>query len=155
MPKKILDHIANFWSKIDVKGPDDCWLWKSPPKNFGYGQFFINRKPIYAHRFAYILKYGELKPGELVCHICDTPLCCNWKHLFAGTQMDNIIDKLNKDRQCKGEQVSGAKLTGQKVIKIRKLYATKKYTQLQLGNLFDCNRATISDIIRYKNWKHV
>ncbi len=94
--KKILDR---FWSKIDIKGPDECWEWKGGKSSAGYGVFEINKKYIGAHRFSYIINNGDIPDHTLVCHSCDNPPCCNPNHLFNGTYKDNAVDRNNKCRQ--------------------------------------------------------
>jgi DNA-binding XRE family transcriptional regulator len=54
-----------------------------------------------------------------------------------------------------GEQNSSAKLTRDKVKRIRRLYATDKYTQRELGQIFGVAKPTIGHIVRGESWKHV
>ncbi len=96
--------IARFWAKVAVGGPDECWLWTAG--TFGskpYGQFGIQEAPgkqkhLYAHRVAFRLAHGPIAEGAYICHSCDTPLCCNPAHLFAGTHTDNMRDASRKGR---------------------------------------------------------
>ena len=91
--------IARFWSKINVKGANECWNWKQSTRgSLGYGQFRIEDKICDAHRVALELMKGPLKKGRYVCHSCDSPKCCNPRHLFAGTQKNNMDDMTDKGR---------------------------------------------------------
>lgn len=94
-------NVKLFWSKITITAdPDQCWPWQGPTQN-GYGVRGTNkgkRKWKFAHRLSYFLVYGK-DPGDLkVLHKCDNPPCCNPNHLFLGTQLENIQDRVNKGR---------------------------------------------------------
>ena len=81
-----------FWKHIDKRGPDECWLWQKSLRE-GYGAFRTAQRSISAHRLAYVLDNSlnlEDINGWFVLHSCDTPRCCNPKHLRLGTQQDNI-----------------------------------------------------------------
>ena len=54
-----------------------------------------------------------------------------------------------------GENKSGAKLTNQQVIEIRRLYATGHYTHRGLGQQFGVSHATIDAIVNMKKWRHL
>ncbi len=54
-----------------------------------------------------------------------------------------------------GERGSGSKKTEDEILEIRRLYATKKYTQKQLSKMFNIIQPTISQIVRRKTWKHI
>ncbi len=44
------------------------------------------------------LRGAPLVRGEVVCHHCDNPPCLNVRHLFVGTQTDNMRDMAQKGR---------------------------------------------------------
>jgi hypothetical protein len=90
------DQLKKFLSRIDKRGPNECWPWKN--KTCGYPIFHIGRKGYRASRIAYFLHYGEDPYPLLVCHKCDNPPCCNAQHYFKGTHKDNTDDALQKNR---------------------------------------------------------
>lgn len=138
----------------------NCWIWTAAKNWKGYGQFGIKIGPKkwkikYAHRLSYILFKGKIPKNLLVLHKCDTPNCINPKHLFLGTDMDNCKDKIKKGRiaDTRGEKNGRAILTYKKVSKIRSLYKTNKYTQIELANKFGVKKSIIGRIITNIAWK--
>lgn len=94
-----------FWSKVNRRGPDDCWLWLASLCQ-GYGQIAGTvdgkRRPVSAHRVAWELTHGAIPEGLSVLHRCDNPPCVNPAHLFIGTQPDNLSDARRKGRLIDG-----------------------------------------------------
>lgn len=98
LPELTPQEIERFRSKIQRKAPDACWEWMLRLDKDGYGRFWLRGHNCISHRIAYFLHYGY-DPGEaLVCHSCDNPSCHNGHHLFAGTPLDNMRDKIAKGR---------------------------------------------------------
>jgi hypothetical protein len=80
---------------------DECWLWNAYRTPYGYGQTKIGgrgSKLIFAHRLSWMVNVGEIPDGMHVLHKCDNPPCCNPNHLFIGTNLDNIMDRVAKNR---------------------------------------------------------
>lgn len=92
-----MNPVERFWSRVDVRGPDECWLWTSGTWK-GYGKVYRDGKRIPAHKFSYELENGEVPDGLHVLHHCDNPSCVNPSHLFAGTHKDNMHDMIAKGR---------------------------------------------------------
>jgi hypothetical protein len=91
---------ARFWPKVDRRDPDECWPWIAKATHpFGYGRMTAGRgNHLKAHRIAYALEHGSVPDGESVLHECDSPPCCNPRHLFLGSQQKNIEDMRGKGR---------------------------------------------------------
>jgi hypothetical protein len=82
----------------EVDSVTGCWLWTGCKTEFGYGRMRFHGVQQKAHRVAYALFAGDMRPNLLVCHHCDRPACINPKHLFLGTHKDNTQDAVKKGR---------------------------------------------------------
>ncbi len=93
-----------FWSKVDRRGPDECWPWTSKAvlSTLKYGALNLNGIVTGSHRVAYAIANGSIPDDLLVRHSCDNPPCCNPKHLIAGTQADNVQDMITRGRNYTG-----------------------------------------------------
>jgi len=146
---------SSFWSKVDKKSTEECWVWKGTLDKRGYGQISQNNKARAAHRLAYTYTYGAIPENMFVCHKCDNPPCVNPSHLFLGTLQENTADRDAKGRQVKGERVNTAKLTENQVLDILRLYKTGNYTLKDFVAIYHVNVETIRALIKGKTWKHL
>lgn len=95
-PARAIDEASRFWSKVDKRGPDECWLWmnRTHPVT-GYGEFRFRGATSRAHRVAYILTHGEIPEGLELDHACprapcrEQRRCCNPAHLEPVTHQEN------------------------------------------------------------------
>lgn len=95
----------NFWNRVEVREPNDCWLWKGAKDSGGHGRPSYGRahdgyKTAYAHRLAYEITNGEIprfvgNSKALIRHLCGNGLCVNPRHLALGNAGDNARDKRN------------------------------------------------------------
>jgi hypothetical protein len=106
------------------------------------------------HRMIYKEKYGEIPQGMEVCHTCDNPSCINIEHLFLGTHLDNMRDKVGKNRQHRpiGEKNGISKLTEEQVKNIRN---SNEITLKKLSKKYKVSFTLIGLIKRGIAWKHM
>lgn len=79
--------------------PETCIEWDGPFANrYKYGIVSLDGHRLLAHRLAYRLFHGKIPRGFCVCHSCDNPKCFNPKHLWVGTQKENMQDAHRKGR---------------------------------------------------------
>lgn len=144
---------SKFWQKVDKAG-DICWNWQGSKHRDGYGWFYYEGKNHLTHVFSWFLTYGYYPKKICVLHKCDNPACVRPDHLFLGTQLENIQDRVKKNRSSGGKNGSPprgirnpkAKLTFQQVQQIRERYDNGE-TQVVLASYFKVSQNTISKII--------
>lgn len=130
----------------------ECLEWKGKRDKLGYGRFGIsNGKSKEAHRVAYELFVGSIPIGMCVCHTCDNRACVNPRHLWLGTHKDNMLDKVEKGRNAKGETHGKSKITWRQVDEIRRKYSTGTSIK-ELAKEFSMSTQNIRMIIKNKLW---
>ena len=112
-----------------------CWLWTQGTNAKGYAQLRYAGRMYRANRFSWAAHYGDIPTGQQVLHRCDNPLCVNPQHLFLGTNLDNVADRVRKGRGVVfvGINHPRAKLTEDDVHSIRASTLTLKQLALQFG----------------------
>lgn len=145
---KSLDEYLRSRSNIDPI--TNCWNWDSPGRN-GYGRGCWNNINEYAHRLAWIGKYGDITPEQKVCHKCDNSSCINTDHLFISDQLGNIFDRDKKGRQARGIKIGSAKLTEQQVRDIR----NDNRPAYKIAPDYGVSSTNIHDIKVRRTWTHI
>jgi len=140
--------VERFWAFVEKGSDAECWNWKGAKKDSGYGVIGLGNKLIRAPRLSYTMEYGEIPRGKFVCHHCDNPSCVNPKHLFLGTNQDNMNDMCNKERNSRI-------LSIEKVRDIKQLLAEGGKSQVEIGIIYGVDNTTINKIAKGINWKRV
>ena len=150
IPKLSKIQKVRFFKKIASPNKNGCKLWVGA-KAYTYGVFLLrvngHQKRFLPHRIAYFLRHGQIQEELLVCHHCDTPLCCNDEHLFTGTNKDNFNDSVRKNRHSWNRKMSLAK-----AMEIRKDYSISKLTIKELMDKYDAGQVVISNIVHKKTY---
>lgn len=147
------DHVwlERFMRK--TKRGRDHWMWTAGVNSQGYGTFWFRYRMWLAHRAAWELFCGPIPDGMNVLHTCDTPLCTAPRHLFLGTQRDNVLDMFRKGRANtpRGERHPRAILTEATVRAIR----ADTRGIVAAGAAFGVSKSLVSLVRRHERWRHV
>lgn len=128
----------------------DCWIWQGTLNSDGYATIKYKQKTFKVYRVMWERFHGEtIPPGKSALHRCDTPACMNPRHIFIGTQIDNIRDMVSKGRQS-----SNRGLTDDEVRTIRAM-VRGGMRQSEVVQLMGVDSGTVSRIVNRKLYKHV
>lgn len=136
-----------------VFGGVRCLEWTGGKNNMGYGQISVRKKMKLSHRYAFAKAHGEIPDGVNVLHRCDNPLCCEPRHLFLGSQADNVADMVSKGRGAAGEAAHAAKLTAHAARSIRERYVSGGCTQEELAAEHGVTIGAVNAVLKRRAWK--
>ena len=156
-PVKLESLKKRYWPKVTVLGPDECWEWRAKATHpHGYGRMTAGRGThLKAHHIGWALENGPIPEDLCVLHKCDNPGCSNPKHLFLGTMLDNMQDKIAKGRAgnityYSGEEHCRSKLTDDE----RRRIAADNRSATEIADEFSISYRTVYRIRRNEMWAH-
>lgn len=146
----------DFWSRLK-KAENGCLEFCGCRSSDGYGRLIFQGRKISAHRLAYELAVGQIPEGMAVCHKCDNPACANPDHLFLGTQLENIADRVRKGRDGdhRGTANGRSKLKECDAIRIRQLHASGEFTKAEIAKQYGVSDVLVGLVVRNRIWTHV
>lgn len=104
-------------TRAEIRGPNECWLWRGTISQRGYGRFIFKGKTKTAHRVSFELVKGPIPTGLVIDHMCRNKICINPGHLRAVTPKTNTLSGISvtavnsRKKKCKrGHPLSGYNL---------------------------------------------
>lgn len=150
---KRLHKFSDFMRLAILSKQDECMNWPGR-KLGGYGRINWKGKNSAAHRVVYLIAHGAIPDGLCVCHKCDTPTCVNLRHLFIGTNKENMQDRNAKGRQAHGSSNGKAKLTTAKVLLIRAMKSDGAQIKA-IAKFLDIGETAVFNVCHGKTWRKV
>lgn len=137
----------------------ECWEWTGGRTGANYGAFTSGRKRYaLAHRWQWTRHHGPIPAGMQVLHRCDNPPCVRPDHLWLGTPLDNMRDKIAKGRgrampsYVRGERHGMAKLTAEQVAALRAERAAGAPYSVLMAR-YGVSKTTVGKIANRKSWR--
>lgn len=149
MPKSLLSAVDRLYNNSLVDEDTNCWLWQGCVHEKGYGRIMFNGRVEKVHRLSFLYYIGDIVEG--VFHTCDVPNCWNPDHLFTGTNIDNVNDRMTKGRQTRGVNHPKNKLTEDQVREIR----TSSLSRKALARVYGVTPQNIRNIQNFVIWRHL
>lgn len=145
----------DFWSRVNIRSHDECWMWTGGVSSNGYGNYHQKS----SHVIAFAIHHGIMPTNVVVRHTCNNKLCCNPHHLIDGTQKDNMRDMVisgNAGRSSfPGSSNPRTHLNESDVKRIRELGLLMRASDIaRMPEYVDRISASgIRAILRGQNWK--
>ena len=113
------------------------------------------RQAIYLHSAVLAAFCGPRPEGFLALHKDGIITNCALDNLYWGTYQDNANDRVSHGRSGVGVENPNVKLEPADVLRVRRLYGTGMFRQVDLADQFGTTQAHISRIVRGASWRHL
>lgn len=143
---RIIDRLSTRY----VETEDGCHIFIGHKDKDGYGIIRYDGPLYKAHRLVWMGYFGSIPLGMNILHACDNPSCINHRHLFVGTQQDNVNDMIAKGRD-KFNNYANSRLNEIQIAEIKDLLS-EGWTQQRIADKFKVNQSAISDIKTGRTW---
>ena len=155
-PTHLLDRIQRT-SDLEIHreelGP--CWIVRGREARRGYKTIRVAGAPsAVAHRLAVFAATGTW-PEDLVLHQCDVRACANPEHLRVGTHAENMRERAERERTCRGSDVHSAVLDVERVRAIRALHRDGGCTYGTLAEAFGVSKSAIDHVVNRRSFAWV
>lgn len=147
--------LADVYSRCKLAS-NGCLEWQGYRLPKGYGQAKYKGRNWVVSRLVWLLSTGSISEDIQVLHRCDNPPCSLFGHLFLGTALDNVKDKMAKGRhRCpRGENHPCAILTEADVREMRRLRPILRLRDL--AEMFGVTIAAAYDATALnRSWRHL
>ena len=151
-----------FWDFVEPEG--ECLVWTRGCTGDGYGKVTTNKRGEpraveHTHRWVYKQLVGPIPDGMHVLHHCDNPPCVRLDHLFLGTNLDNVLDRVAKGRSNRtsttfGEDHPNAKVAVEDVKEIRRRAAAGE-SYWAIAKDYPITVGPVQRIAARETWRHV
>lgn len=138
---------TRLWERV-IAGAGGCILFVGSRRVSGHGQIHYAGRNRTAHQVAWELANGPIPVGKQINHTCDVAPCVNLRHLYLGTQQENISDAVTRGRSVKGSATGTAVLTEDDALAIFRAPGR----QIDIARDFGVSRSTVYMIKAGKNW---
>lgn len=109
---------------------------------------------IFLHRFILECFVGFCPEGMECCHNDGNSINDRLENLRWDTPKNNQADRIKHGTLLLGENHPNAKLTYEKVNKIRMFYCNYNYTEEELAKKFKISRRTSRSVVKNETWKN-
>ena len=158
--RRAKDESLRDWFLEHVNVPavtEACWEWLGPKDRYGYGRCSFNGGRWRSHQVSFRIFKGPIPNGHQINHHCDNRICVRPTHIYSGTQLENIGDMLQRERNVahKGEKHSQASISEAQAKAIMRLIEADRLSHAEIAKFIGCSRNVVANISCGRRWTHL